>query len=142
MNYGSDPRFTEWVDEREIWIVPVLNPDGFLYVENNDVNWRKNRRINAGGIHRRRSEPQLQLSVGPRQQRIQSLSAPSETYRGPSAASEPEIQAIQNFVNAHQFKISISYHSYGNWWLWGPGYKPASSVDQDISPATDRRSRH
>ncbi|HMB69406.1 MAG TPA: M14 family zinc carboxypeptidase, partial [bacterium] len=47
-DYGSDPDITEWVNEREIWILPVLNPDGYVYVETTDLFWRKNRRGGYG----------------------------------------------------------------------------------------------
>lgn len=130
-NYGSDARITDWVDSREIWIVPVLNPDGLNYVEFSDLFWRKNRRPNGAGqfgvdLNRNYNYEWNHDSNG------SSGSPSSETYRGPSAASEPEIQAIQNFVNAHQFVFSISYHSFGNWWLWGISYKPGYTVDQDV----------
>jgi hypothetical protein len=132
-NYGSDPEFTQWVDEREIWIVPVLNPDGLTWVETNDLFWRKNRWV----------DPQTLIKYGVDLNRNyayewghdsngSSGQKSSETYRGPSAASEPEIQAIQNFVNAREFAFTISYHSYGNLTLWGPGYKPGIPVDQDL----------
>ena len=42
-NYGSDPQVTRWVDEMEIWIVPVVNPDGAAYMFSTDPYWRKNR---------------------------------------------------------------------------------------------------
>jgi hypothetical protein len=132
-NYGSDPQFTQWVDEREIWIVPVLNPDGLTWVETNDLFWRKNRW----------TDPQTLIKYGVDLNRNyayqwghdnngSSAQKSSETYRGPSAASEPEIQAIQNFVDAHEFAFTISYHSFGNLTLWGPGYKPGLPVDQDL----------
>ena len=130
INYGTNPQFTQWVNEREIWIIPILNPDGYVYVENVDTFWRKNRRNNGSNfgvdLNRNYNYQWGHDNIG------SSPFTGDETYRGPSAASEPEIQAIQNFVNAHQFRFSISYHSYGNWWLWGPGYKPGMPVDQDI----------
>jgi carboxypeptidase T len=48
--YGTDPRITNIVNTREIWIVFAVNPDGAEY----DIsggrfhNWRKNRQPNAG----------------------------------------------------------------------------------------------
>ncbi|MCA9753191.1 MAG: zinc carboxypeptidase, partial [Gemmatimonadetes bacterium] len=132
MNYGSDARYTDWVNEREIWFIPIVNVDGHVYVENNDTNWRKNRRNNGGGsfgvdINRNHDWQWGHDNNG-------SSGTPSSlTYRGPSPASEPEVQAIQNFVNAHSnLRFSISYHSYGDLWLWGPGYKPGLSPDQDL----------
>ena len=52
-NYGTDPLATYLVDEREIYFVPCVNPDGYEY--NRQTNpgggglWRKNRRNNGGG---------------------------------------------------------------------------------------------
>ncbi len=49
-NYGSDSRITNLVNNREIWILPDLNPDGGEY----DIatgayrSWRKNRQPNSG----------------------------------------------------------------------------------------------
>ena len=45
--YGTDERITRIVNERQLWLVPTLNPDGHVHVETVDVWWRKNRRLNA-----------------------------------------------------------------------------------------------
>jgi hypothetical protein len=47
-NYGNDPRVTWLVDNREFWIVPMLNPDGVAYMQTEGVSWRKNLRDNDG----------------------------------------------------------------------------------------------
>jgi len=51
--YGSDPRATAMVDTREIWLQPVVNPDGVEYNRLTNPNgggmWRKNRRNNGNG---------------------------------------------------------------------------------------------
>ena len=43
-NYNSDEEIKKRVDNAEIWIVPLVNPDGYEYSRNNDSFWRKNRR--------------------------------------------------------------------------------------------------
>ena len=52
-NYGRDPRTTFVVNNRQMWIVPMLNPDGYVYDGNGDYsnrgNWRKNREPNWDG---------------------------------------------------------------------------------------------
>ncbi|UCG59317.1 MAG: hypothetical protein JSU70_07360, partial [Phycisphaerales bacterium] len=48
-NYGSDPEITRLVDNSEIWIVPIVNADGFEYSRTTDRLWRKNRRDNGDG---------------------------------------------------------------------------------------------
>ena len=40
-NYAVDSRTKFLVNHREIWIVPMLNPDGHVYVEETDSWWRK-----------------------------------------------------------------------------------------------------
>jgi hypothetical protein len=130
-NYGSDPTFTQWVDERETWIVPVVNPDGLVYVETSDLFWRKNRRPNGGGSFGVDPNRNYAYQWG-HDNNGSSASPSSETYRGTAPASEPEIAAIQNFVDSRQFVFSVSYHSYSNLVLWGPGYKPALPEDQDL----------
>ena len=46
-NYSVDTRIKSLVDNRDIWIVPMLNPDGHVYVEEEDSMWRKNRNTNG-----------------------------------------------------------------------------------------------
>lgn len=130
-NYGTDPTYTDWVNEREIWVVPIVNPDGYVYVETDDLFWRKNRRNNTGGT----------IGVDPNRNwsyewghdnNGSSGQGFSEVYRGTAPASEPCITTMQNFVLAHDFSVSMSYHSHGNLLLWGPGWKPGIGPDQDV----------
>jgi len=46
--YESDPAITEVLDSLELFIVPVLNPDGYVYTWQADRYWRKNRRGDYG----------------------------------------------------------------------------------------------
>ncbi len=127
LNYGTNPQFTQWVDEREIWVLPVVNPDGLVHCENTYYFWRKNRRGGYGvDLNRNYAFEWGHDNIG------SSGSTSNETYRGASPASEPEVQAIQSFVDSRQFVFSLSFHSYGDWLLWGPGYKPAHPEDQDV----------
>jgi hypothetical protein len=53
-HYGSDPVVTNYVNTREIYIMPTVNPDGLAYVQANHSGasgnwWRKNRRNNGNG---------------------------------------------------------------------------------------------
>jgi murein tripeptide amidase MpaA len=132
-NYGTDPQYTEWVDEREIWFVPVVNPDGLLWVESNDLFWRKNRWVDPGsgttyGVDLNRNYP---YEWG-HDNNGSDASKSGTTYRGPSAGSEPETQVMMAFIDSREFKYVLSFHAYGNLTLWGPGYKPALPVDQDV----------
>jgi hypothetical protein len=130
-NYGASPQWTQWVDEREIWIVPTCNPDGLVYAESTDYLWRKNRRDNGDGTYGVDLNRNYDYEWG--HDDLGSDPYPgSTTYRGASPASEPEIQVMQSFVDSRSFVFAISYHSYGNLVLWGPTYEPGLHEDEDI----------
>ncbi len=52
-SYGTDPVATWLVDHRELYVVPIVNPDGLMYNEQTEPQgggmWRKNRRDNGDG---------------------------------------------------------------------------------------------
>jgi hypothetical protein len=125
-NYGTDQEATYLVNNRQLYFVPVVNPDGFL--QNIQTNpggggmWRKNRRFNnpSYGVDCNRNFT-YQWGYD------NSGSSPtpsSETYRGPSAGSEPETQAVMNLITAHTIKVSNSMHTYAGVYLSPYGYAP------------------
>jgi carboxypeptidase T len=131
-SYGRDPLLTHLVDTRELWIVPIVNPDGYARVEAGAEWWRKNGNPTAScgpspGTSSNVVHPGVDLNrnhsfawnVGGG-----ASSEPcGETYQGPSAASEPETQAIQRLLTGAPFTTLISWHSYGNLVLWPWGYR-------------------
>ncbi len=111
--YGSDPQITTLIDEYEIWISPVWNPDGYVHVFNVDNMWRKNKRP-PDGVDLNRNYP-----FGWNGGCSGSTDPYSETYKGPSSASEPETQTMIAFSNDRHFTKVLDYHSYGREALWG-----------------------
>ena len=132
--YAGDPDIVNLVNGNEIYFVPIVNPDGFLYNELTNPNgggmWRKNRRNNGDGtygVDNNRNYPyEWGCSWG------SSGYTGDETYRGPSAGSEPETQAIMAFINAHDFVVRQSFHTYGELTLYPWGYTTDDTVDEDI----------
>jgi Zinc carboxypeptidase/Immune inhibitor A peptidase M6 len=134
--YGVDPVITSLVDSREIWIVPIVNPDGYVYVQDHtsgqsDTWWRKNRRLNDDGtygvdLNRNYSYHWGWDNVG------SSPTPSSEVYRGTAPFSEPEVLAIRSFMAAHAFTISASFHSYGDLFLYPWGYDRLDTPDQVV----------
>src|SRR5213078_5320288 len=108
--YRIDPRVTAAVDDHEIWIAPVWNPDGYNYVFTVDNLWRKNRRIfpTGVGVDQNRNYPLGWGSPCPG-----SISVSSETYKGPAPASEAETQTMMIWSEHERFAKVIDYHSYG-----------------------------
>jgi hypothetical protein len=132
-NYGTDPDITFLVDHRQIWFVPIVNPDGFVYNETNWPDgggmWRKNRRNNGGGsygVDLNRNYPYQWGGVG------SSGDPDGETYRGPYAGSEPEVQAMMGFIESHQFVTHQSYHSYAELILIPWAYTAAHTADDSL----------
>ncbi len=114
--YATDPDIKFYVDNYEIYFMPMANPDGHVYVENHSESnpsywWRKNRRDNGGsyGVDINRN---YSYKWG-YDDRGSSPTPSSETYRGPSAFSEPETTAIRNLMIAKNFHFALDYHSYG-----------------------------
>ncbi len=117
--YGIDPEVTYLVNNREIFFIPVLNPDGYEYNRTTNPNgggmWRKNRRNNGGGIF----GVDLNRNYGPyaywdSPNGGSSTSPSSETYRGTAPFSEPETAVIRDFLLIRGIKACLNYHTYGN----------------------------
>jgi murein tripeptide amidase MpaA len=121
--YGNNPQVTALVDNAEIWIVPMVNPDGHQYSVTSQRLWRKNRRNNGDGsfgVDLNRNYGYQWGGPG------SSGDSFSEIYRGPSAFSEPETQAVRDFVQAHPPRALISYHNFSQLILypWGHTNSP------------------
>lgn len=109
-NYASSPTVRNWVNNLEIWVVPLLNPDGNLYCWNSDPYWIKNRRDNGDGSFGVDLGHNYPYRWG---ECFGSADFPSsDAYRGPFAGSEPEVQAIINLVEAQSINAALSYNSF------------------------------
>ncbi|MEU9627956.1 M14 family metallopeptidase [Streptomyces luteogriseus] len=127
--YGSDSRVTGMVNNREIWIVPDVNPDGGEYdiATGSYRSWRKNRQPNSGssyvGTDLNRNWNYRWGCCGG-----SSGSTSSETYRGPAAESAPEVKVVSDFVRSRvvggtqQIKAGVDFHTYSELVLWPFGY--------------------
>lgn len=133
-NYETDPDVKYIVDNFELYFIPIINVDGYAYNIQNDPNgggqWRKNRRQNDDGSY----GVDINRNYGYQWGYDNSGSSPvpsDDTYRGPSAFSEPEIQAVRNFCEDHEFRIALNYHSYSNLLLytWGWSAQPCEHDD-------------
>ncbi len=116
--YGSDADITGIVNGCELWIAPVWNPDGYVYVFDVDNWWRKNRRVFAQGVgvDLNRNYPfAWDASCGG------STSVNSETYRGPAAASEAETQTMIAFAEDRHFAKVLDFHSFAREVRYGSG---------------------
>jgi len=107
---------------RDVWVIPVENPDGYQFTFTSDRLWRKNRRLNADGTYG--VDPNRNYPAFWGVDDVGSSPTPgTEIYRGPGPASEPETQAIIAFHAAHPPVVSVSYHTYSGLVLYPYGYR-------------------
>jgi carboxypeptidase T len=127
--YNSDEKVRHWVDSNEIWIIPMFNVDGNNRMWTQDSMWRKNAR-ESYGVDLNRNYP-----VGWNSCNGSSGSRFSQTYRGTSAASEPETQAMMRFVSDIKPVFNISYHSYSELVLYPYGCSPSRTATREVVEA-------
>lgn len=118
--YGNNGQVTDLLDKYDFWFLPIGNPDGYSYSWTNERMYRKNRRPQAGGcigVDLNRNFDFRHCLQGA------STNPCSDTFCGPSGASEPETQAYQNAISAVAGRMTtmITIHSYGQMWMhpWG-----------------------
>lgn len=117
-NYGTDPEATYLVNNRELYFIPVVNPDGYEYNRTTNPNgggyWRKNRRNNGSsyGVDLNRNYGPYEYWNSPNGG--SSTSPSSDTYRGTAPFSEPETAAIRDFIAGKGIKNTLNYHTYSN----------------------------
>lgn len=106
------------LEQVEIWIVPIVNPDGSYFFWNRSLLMgRKNGYLASGqeksslhrGVDLNRNYP-FKWHTG--QKRASSGHINSVFYRGPTPGSEPETRAIMALIERERFTFSISFHSY------------------------------
>jgi hypothetical protein len=127
-NYDSDPEVKAILDNTELFFVPVLNPDGYLYNEKTDPNgggfWRKNRKNSYGTDLNRNYDYYINgdSNNGVWGGEGASANTSSQVYHGPTPFSEIETQAIKWFVENHNFTLAFNNHTYGDLLLYPYGY--------------------
>ncbi len=129
-NYGINPAITNAVNNKEIWFIPIVNPDGHkIVLDQINTDWRKNIRDNDGNGQITAGSYLYPDGVDPNRNygwewggEGASASPSDQTYRGPSAFSEPEVQAMRDLMAARHFVAGITYHTYSELVLWPYGY--------------------
>jgi len=129
--YEGNPAIRELVDRSEIWIVPLLNPDGLEYSINVYRYWRKNRRANADGTFGVDLNRNYGYMWG-RDDQGSSAEPDAGDYRGVSAFSEPETRAVRDLFLGRNFLAAVSYHSYSQSILYPWGFTDIPTGKDDL----------
>lgn len=131
-HYDTDPEVQFLLNNTALYLVPCINPDGYLYNEFTNPNgggmWRKNRQTNFDNtfgvdLNRNYGYEWGHDDVG------SSPAPPSAVYRGTAPFSEPETQAIRDFCYDHDFITALNFHTYGNVLVYPWGYSDTVTED-------------
>jgi carboxypeptidase T len=125
---GADP-VRQWLQRGEIWVAPMVNPDGHEFSRTENRLWRKNRRQNANGSFGVDPNRNYGYMWGILNVNTSSHVPQDETYVGPRAFSEPEVRAVRNLVAVELFSGVLTYHSYSQLILYPWGYSSDPIVD-------------
>lgn len=138
--YGRDPQATMLLQEREIHVMPMVNPDG---IEGMFRRWKGETdvvpgRQNAKHVNLNRNFPYGWGGLG------SSAEPRSDDYRGPAPASEPETQAVIRYMEANKPDLFVDWHNSGRLALypWGETNAPGTTVDVDRDVAIRVASRN
>lgn len=129
-NYATNPEIKYLVDESEMYFVPMINPDGYIYNQTTDPSgggmWRKNRKNNLDGtfgvdLNRNYSSAWGTTGI--------SMVTSADVYPGKNAFSEPETQAMKWFCENRDFLFAFNAHTYSNLILFPLGITATDFAD-------------
>ncbi|KAM4669544.1 carboxypeptidase O [Amazona ochrocephala] len=131
-NYKSDPKISRFLSNLDLYILPVLNIDGYIYSWEKDRLWRKNRSPYMNGTcygtDLNRNFNSSWGSVGV------SYNCSSIIFCGSGPESEPETKAVAQLIEKKKSDILcyLTIHSYGQYILIPYGYttEPASNSEE------------
>ncbi|KAL4669804.1 hypothetical protein H8959_008358 [Pygathrix nigripes] len=129
-DYGKNPSITSILDTLDIFLLPVTNPDGYVFSQTKNRMWQKTRSKVSGS---------LCVDVDPNWNWDAGFGGPgassnpcSDSYHGPSANSEVEVKSIVDFIKSHgKVKAFITLHSYSQLLMFPYGYKCTKPDNSD-----------
>src|SRR5690606_33568204 len=121
-DYDRDPQIRAFVDRTNLWVVPVVNPDGYQYSWSTNRYWRKNRRA-SHGVDLNRNFSVAWGGSG------SSSNKAAQDYRGEHEFSEPESIAIRDLAKRERIALHIDFHSYGQMLLYPWDYTGKPTKD-------------
>ncbi len=106
-NYGTDPAVTQYVNDNQIWCIPLINPDGH-------TNGTRN---NANNVDLNRDLGYQWYGQG----------------GSPAALSQIENRTIREFCLDHNVTLSTTFHCSGNYCLYPWGFGPQNVPDYGVT---------
>ncbi|OLF11892.1 M14 family zinc carboxypeptidase [Actinophytocola xanthii] len=131
-NHATDPETRSLLENVDVFVIPVVNPDGANYAFNDASFQRKNLVNHCTGIQR---DPRYADSWGVDVNRNYTVGSVfdgyvgasatnclSNTYAGTGELSEAESGNVVALAKAHpNIRFGMNVHSYGGYFMWPPG---------------------
>jgi hypothetical protein len=131
LNYGQDDAITQTLNDRDVWLIPLVNPDAYGRALAG-ADWRKNANNDTGG--RRRVGVDLNRNYDIAWGTVgDSGNKEADTFRGSAPFSEPETQAMRDLLSRTRPIIYLTYHSYGNVVMWPWDHKDEPPADPRLA---------
>ncbi|NWW33293.1 CBPO Carboxypeptidase, partial [Panurus biarmicus] len=138
-NYKTDPKISRFLQNLDLYVLPVLNIDGYIYSWEKDRLWRKSRSPyengTCHGADLNRNFNSSWGSVGV------SFNCSSDVFCGSGPESEPETRAVAQFIRSKKSDILcyLTIHSYGQLILtpYGSTTKPPSNNEELMQVAKE-----
>jgi predicted deacylase len=133
-DYDDNLEVKHVADSADFYFIPVLNPDNMVKVGRQQSKYGVTGfiRKNKGKVDLNRNFPyppdgpdKLKDGAGSPKRRAQ-------THRGPEPLSEPEARALIEFIDRHEFLLSLNYHTSGGMILYVPGTYPDPEADTEL----------
>jgi carboxypeptidase T len=136
-NYDTNPEVKYLVDHTEMYFIPIVNPDGYVYNETENPDggglWRKNRRDNEGLLSGYGVDLNRNYNYAFGWDEIGSSSIGQHPWhRGDSAFSEPETQAVKEFLESHTILLDLNWHTYGDMLIYPWNYESNNTDDSTL----------
>ena len=132
--YGKDLEVTRLVENADIYFIPILNPDNMDKAVKMQAKYGITTfiRKNVNKVDLNRNFPYPEKAVEMVKDSAGSPKKISQTYRGPKPFSEPEVKYLIDFVDKHDFLLSLNYHTTGGLLLYVPGTYPDPEPDTEL----------
>uniref|UniRef100_A0A2M4BP27 Putative zinc carboxypeptidase n=3 Tax=Anopheles marajoara TaxID=58244 RepID=A0A2M4BP27_9DIPT len=120
-------QYADQLTNTDYVIIPVLNPDGYVYTHDQNRLWRKNRsqvNVLCYGVDLNRNFPY---------QWERTSSECTNNYAGKEQASEKETQTMLSLMDQYKsaIRVYLAVHTYGELILWPWGYDFVHSDNAD-----------
>ncbi len=139
--YGNDPTITNLVDNIEIWLIPIVNVDGYVYDYPGQNWWRKNRKPFGGstGTDPNRNyygalnrDPHGDWCSVPSGASI-SNNPGSQVFCGAYSGWADVVNEMMNFHRTHDINANVTYHSYAEEVIWPWAYTSSMKTPDSIA---------